>query len=187
MAPILFALFVIVPIIEIALFIQVGGWIGVWPTIGLVILTAMAGTSLLRAQGLSTMRRAQESMNQGQLPMREVFDGACLLVAGVLLLTPGFMTDAMGLALFVPAVRSGLLAVAAKAVKDGRIHVQSGFQSQRPEGFGSDGFRHGGFGSGPSSTGPTDLEGEYREVNPTDGSSSPSDRADDPPRHLDHR
>lgn len=185
MAPVLFALFVVVPIIEIALFIQVGGLIGVWPTIALVILTAIAGTTLLRAQGLSTMRRAQESMNQGQMPIREVFDGACLLIAGVLLLTPGFMTDALGLSLFVPAVRSALLALGAKAVKDGKIHVQGvycggGVPPHEPGGFGA-----GGPGPGPGRRpggGPADLEGEYREVDPTE---SPSGDGPDDSRRLD--
>jgi UPF0716 protein FxsA len=100
--------FIGVPIIEIAVFIEVGERIGLWSTLAIVVLTAIAGTTLLRLQGLSTLRRAQEAMARNQLPLKEVFDGLCLLVAGALLLTPGFVTDAMGALLFIPAVRAGL-------------------------------------------------------------------------------
>jgi len=199
MAPVLFALFVIVPIVEIALFIQVGGLIGVWPTIALVFLTAVAGTTLLRAQGLSTLRRAQASLDQGQLPMREVFDGACLLVAGVLLLTPGFMTDALGLSLFLPPVRSAILGGVARAVKSGRIKVHA-TQRGGAGGFGEDfhgggfrphgpgGFGPGGFGPGGRPGGPADLEGEYREVSPDDAAERPAgDDAADGARRLDRK
>lgn len=107
-ALILFALFVGVPIIEIGLFIQVGGFIGLWPTLLIVIGTAIAGTALLRAQGFGVMARAQEALNRGEVPVDQAIHGVFLLVAGLLLLTPGFMTDAMGFALFVPPVRLAL-------------------------------------------------------------------------------
>ena len=94
-----------VPILEVAVFIKVGEGVGVGPTIAAVIATALAGTALLRHQGLATLRRAQESLQMGRFPVSEVFDGLCLLVAGALLLTPGFVTDAVGLMLFVPAFR----------------------------------------------------------------------------------
>lgn len=94
-----------VPILEIAVFIQAGKWIGLWPTVGIVILTAVAGTALLRIQGLSTIARARESLEAGQLPVAEVFDGLCLLIGGALLLTPGFITDALGFLLLIPTVR----------------------------------------------------------------------------------
>ena len=105
MAIVLLAAFIAVPVIEIALFIEVGGWIGLWPTIAIVVVTAFAGTTLLRIQGLAVLQRAQESAARNELPMQEVFDGLCLLVAGVLLLTPGFFTDALGFTLFVPVLR----------------------------------------------------------------------------------
>ncbi|MBT3305144.1 MAG: FxsA family protein [Alphaproteobacteria bacterium] len=106
MGAIIFAAFVGVPIIEITLFIEVGGRIGLGPTVGVVILTAMAGTALLRHQGLATLKKAQASLQQNLFPMDEVFDGLCLVVAGALLLTPGFFTDAIGLSLFVPPFRA---------------------------------------------------------------------------------
>ena len=94
MALVLLAAFIAVPVIEIALFIEIGGWIGLWSTIGVVILTAFAGTTLLRLQGLTVLQRVQESAARNEIPVEEVFTGLCLLVAGVLLLTPGFFTDA---------------------------------------------------------------------------------------------
>jgi len=100
--------FIGIPIIEIALFIQVGGFIGLWPTIILVIFTAIVGTSLLRYQGLSTLRRFQSTMQSGQMPLGPVFDGLCLVLAGAFLLTPGFFTDGIGFLLFVPPVRRAL-------------------------------------------------------------------------------
>ncbi len=102
---VILALFIGIPLIEIYLFIAFGGWIGVWPTIGLVILTALVGTTLLRQQGLATLARAQAETEANRLPVRELFDGVCLLFGGVLLLTPGFMTDALGLALLLPQLR----------------------------------------------------------------------------------
>jgi len=102
---VILALFIGIPLIEIYLFIAFGGWIGVWPTIGLVILTALVGTTLLRQQGLATLARAQAETEANRLPVRELFDGVCLLFGGMLLLTPGFLTDAFGLALLLPQLR----------------------------------------------------------------------------------
>lgn len=100
------ALFIGIPLIEIYLFIQVGGLIGVWPTIALVILTAVIGTAMLRQQGLATLARAQAELQEDRLPMREIFNGFCLLAGGMLLLTPGFLTDALGFALLLPPARA---------------------------------------------------------------------------------
>lgn len=107
--PLLVFLFLAVPLLEIYLFIQVGGWIGVWPTIGLVVLTAIVGTFLLRWQGLVTLARVRRSVDAGQIPAREMLEGVFLVFGGALLLTPGFFTDAVGLACLLPAAR-GLMA-----------------------------------------------------------------------------
>jgi len=104
----LLIIFIGVPLIEIALFIQIGGIIGVWATIAIVILTAMAGSVLLRIQGLSALAHFQDSVARGEAPIASVFDGFCLLAAGMLLLTPGFFTDILGFLLFTPALRRGL-------------------------------------------------------------------------------
>lgn len=108
MGLVILLVFILVPLVEIGVFIEVGGWIGLWPTLGLILLTAALGSWQLRAQGLSTLARARQQMDAGEMPARELFDGLCLIIAGALLLTPGFVTDAVGLALFVPAFR-GLL------------------------------------------------------------------------------
>jgi UPF0716 protein FxsA len=106
----LFILFVAVPIIEIALFIQVGGWLGLWPTLAIVVLTAFAGAVLVRTQGVETVRRLKRTLAEGRDPLGPIAHGALILVAGVLLLTPGFFTDAVALALLVPPVRAALIA-----------------------------------------------------------------------------
>ena len=132
----LFALFLVVPLIEIALFIQVGGLIGLWPTIGIVILTAFAGTALVRAQGVETLRRLQLSLAEGRDPMGPIAHGALILVAGVLLLTPGFFTDAVGLALMVPAFRKAAIRWGASRVTvaaAGRMRARGSATPRRPE------------------------------------------------------
>ena len=103
---IILLLFIGTPIVEIAVFIGVGGEIGVWWTLLLIVATAVAGTTILRRQGLATLRRARESVARNEFPVNEVFDGACLLVAGLLLLTPGFVTDFVGALLLIPPFRA---------------------------------------------------------------------------------
>jgi UPF0716 protein FxsA len=157
MAIVLLSVFIAVPIIEIALFIEIGGWIGLWPTIAIVIVTAFAGTALLRIQGLAVLKRAQKSAERNELPMQEVFDGLCLLVAGVLLLTPGFFTDALGFMLFVPRFRN----LAGNGIwrwlmRNGHIHM-GGFDT-----------RHGSEPSGQGGPGPGGgrvINGDFEEVN----------------------
>ena len=98
-------LLLIVPILEISLFIVVGGEIGAFWTIGLVLFTAILGSILLRIEGFRTFAQIRAKMDAGQLPGEELAKGAMILVAGVLLLTPGFLTDSIGFALFLPFVR----------------------------------------------------------------------------------
>ena len=126
MAIVLLLAFVITPIVEIAVFIEIGGAIGLWPTLAIVVITAMAGTALLRAQGLATFAQAQQSLARGEFPLRQVFDGACLLVAGALLLTPGFVTDGIGMALFLPPVRNLL---GRWVLARGRFRVDAGMDA----------------------------------------------------------
>ena len=105
----LFLIFVLVPLIEIGLFIQVGGLIGLWPTLLVVVVTAVAGTSLMRAQGLATLAELQSQLNEGRNPTGTIAHGALILVAGVLLLTPGFFTDMVGFLLLLPPVREAVI------------------------------------------------------------------------------
>ena len=124
---------IIIPIVEISVFIKAGDLVGLWPTIGLVILTAIVGSTLLRQQGLNTLTRVRESMSVGKLPVNELFEGLCLLIAGAFLLTPGFITDGFGLLLFLPIFRSGLRSLIARRLKAGgkfNIHMNSEFDQQ---------------------------------------------------------
>lgn len=111
----LILIFVGVPILEIAVFIQAGNLIGLWPTLAAVVLTAVAGAALLRAQGLAALRRARRQLDRGEMPIAEVVTGVCLLIGGALLLTPGFVTDTVGFLLLIPPVRNvvGRWAIAA--------------------------------------------------------------------------
>lgn len=93
------------PLAEIATFVVVGSRIGVAATLGLVLATAIAGSILLRIQGFGAVRRIQEIVNEGGVPGRELVHGVMILIAGLLLLTPGFITDTLGFLLFVPALR----------------------------------------------------------------------------------
>ena len=102
-------IFMLIPIVEMWILIEVGGWIGALPTIALVVLTATIGLSLLKQQGLSTVMRARRNMDEGAIPASELVSGVMIAVGGALLLTPGFVTDALGLALFIPQTRQWLL------------------------------------------------------------------------------
>ncbi|HEX7027819.1 MAG TPA: FxsA family protein [Gammaproteobacteria bacterium] len=106
----LFAAFLIVPLIEIYLLLAVGSYLGVLPTVALIIFTAVLGVVLIRIQGLLTLFRIQEKVRRGEPPAGELLTGAALLLAGALLLTPGFFTDTLGFLLLVPAVRRRLFA-----------------------------------------------------------------------------
>ena len=101
----LFLAFTLIPVIEIYLFIKIGGSISALNTVILVILTAFAGAYLARMQGLQTMFKVQASLQQGIIPREELIDALLILVAGIVLLTPGFMTDAIGLLLLYPSTR----------------------------------------------------------------------------------
>jgi UPF0716 protein FxsA len=102
----LFLLFVLVPVAEIYLLVTVGGAIGAFPTVALVILTALAGAHLARMQGMSTMLRIRENLDQGFMPAEELLDGVLIFLAGMVLLTPGFLTDIAGLLILLPATRN---------------------------------------------------------------------------------
>jgi UPF0716 protein FxsA len=121
----LFLLFIIIPIIEIALLIQVSDVIGGFATIALVIVTAILGAKMVRQQGVSALQNVQLQMAQGQMPAKELFTGICVVIAGVLLLTPGIMTDVFGLLLLTPAIRSKL---AAGLASQATVRMSAGMQ-----------------------------------------------------------
>ena len=101
----LFLLFAVLPIVEIAILINVGEQIGGWYTVAIVILTAFAGAHLVRQQGISTLMQAQQKMQAGTMPGQEMAEGLLLVIAGVLLVTPGFITDGIGFLLSLPVTR----------------------------------------------------------------------------------
>jgi UPF0716 protein FxsA len=101
----LFLAFTLVPFIEIYLLIKIGGQVGAFNTILIVILTGLLGASLARLEGIKTMTKVRDSLNRGDLPAEEMLDAMLIFVAGVVLLTPGFITDLTGLALLVPKLR----------------------------------------------------------------------------------
>lgn len=98
-------LFFLTPIIEMYLLIEVAGYIDAWPTIGLVMLTAVVGVALLKRQGIATLTRGIQRAQQGQMPATEMAEGILLAVAGALLITPGFVTDFVGFTLLFPPSR----------------------------------------------------------------------------------
>ncbi len=149
---ILFLLFLGIPILEIYLLIQVGESIGALPTIFMVVFTAVLGVALLRWQGLVTLSKVQAAMARGELPAMAMIEGMFLLVAGALLLTPGFFTDGIGFALLVPPIRQFL---AQSLLLRGMFKAGGNFRSG--------GFSKGSTYEGESTekSNPKIIEGEY--------------------------
>lgn len=145
--------FIIVPIIEIAVFVQLGNEIGLWNTVILIILTAIIGAWLLKSQGIATLQRAQDSIQKQVFPIAEVFDGLCLAIAGVLLLTPGFVTDTAGFLLFLPQIRTIL-----------RKHIWIRLTKSQGDRVWANPDKPT---SSPSDT-PNTIDGDFREVQPED-------------------
>lgn len=137
-------LLLLTPLLEIWLLIHVGSYLGAGPTVALVVLTAVAGVAVIRRVGLSTLTRANQRIRAGEVPAQEMGEGLVLVIAGVLLILPGFATDAVGLACLIPPVRRRLLAP--------WLRIQRRTYTGRSE---------SGSGPGSSRTGTT-LEGEYR-------------------------
>ncbi len=119
--------FIAVPMIEIALFIQVGGVVGIWWTLLIVLATAIAGSYLVRSQGLREIANLQRSFSELRDPTEPLANGAMILFAGALLLTPGFFTDIVGLSLLVPGIRK-----AAYLWARSRIKVKSFTMGEQP-------------------------------------------------------
>lgn len=101
-------LFIVVPLVELFVFLQVGDMVGILNTLLICVATAILGGFLVKQQGIATLMGARGDMARGQMPLGALFDGFCIVIAGALLLTPGFVTDMVGFALLVPAVRRHL-------------------------------------------------------------------------------
>ncbi len=121
----LLLLFILVPAVELILLIKLGGIIGLFPTVGIIVLTGFLGAALTRMQGLAVLRRMQQEMAAGQMPAGSIMDGVIILIAGALLLTPGFLTDIVGFSCLIPGVRSVIKRFAQarveRAVREGKV------------------------------------------------------------------
>lgn len=164
----LFLAFLLVPIIEIALFIQVGGLIGLWPTLAIVVLTAVLGTTMVRTQGRMAMGQLQRAFADLDDPTEPLANGAMILLSGVLLLTPGFFTDAVGFALLIPGIRAAVFGFLKSRVSITQFQMGTGFQqgaSRDP--FGQDDI----------------IDGEFTEVRPRSKPAQPSKWVEGPHQH----
>ncbi len=148
----LLLLFVLVPLVELALLVRLGQWLGLWPTLGLVLLTGTVGAALARSQGARALARIQAEVAAGRLPGDSMLDGMGVLVGGLLLLTPGVLTDIVGFALLLPAGRGWLRARVKRWLER---RVASGDLRVAVFGAGSGGFPFAGPG-GPGRPGVPD-------------------------------
>ena len=170
---ILLILFVVIPILEIAAFIQVGSLIGLLPTLGGILLTAVIGAFLVRQQGLQTLREAQQASAQGDLPVGPLFHGLFILMAGLLLLTPGFVTDTVGFLLLVPPLRRVIGAKIWEGLKD-KVEVHA------------HGRRYGGQSGGHQAPGAGPII-DADAVDVTEETAEPSkNRSDSPWKTINH-
>ena len=123
----LFLLFTGVPLLELALLIKLGGLMGLWPTIGLVVATGVVGASLARLEGFRVLTIIQNELRAGRVPAGQVIDGLLILIGGILLLTPGFLTDLLGIMLLIPwnrnLIKRWLVQQLARRVQQGQARV----------------------------------------------------------------
>jgi UPF0716 protein FxsA len=174
----LFIAFLMVPLIEIGLFIQVGDAIGLWPTLGIVVLTAILGTSLVRSQGRLALGQMRNSFQTLSDPAEPLAHGAMILFAGALLLTPGFFTDAIGFALLVPPVRMAVYRYLRKKVTVAQFQMGPGTMQGRQYPGGQHPDQHpdrypGGQGQGHAGRGDI-IDGDFEEVTPKRSAAKPS-------------
>lgn len=145
-------LFLVTPAVELALLLKVGQLIGFWETVGIIVLTGVAGSYLAKREGLSAWQRLNKSLAQGGLPGTELLDGVIILVAGALLITPGVLTDVVGFMGLIPPSRALIRKLVMRRVKkkmeDGSLNMQFGFFGGFPSG-GPDGPGPGGPGGHP--------------------------------------
>ncbi|WP_108260011.1 FxsA family protein [Mangrovicoccus ximenensis] len=157
--------FIAVPLIEIGLFIQVGGLIGLWPTLAIVLLTAMIGHAMMRKQGGQVLQKLQRAMAGDGNPAEHMVHGAMILFAGALLLTPGFFTDATGFLLLIPQVRMAAFDWARRNVKMQGVYMNMGGSGM---GGGPAGHRRGPQRSDT-------IDGEFTEIDPDELPPRPGD------------
>ena len=151
MALVLFLLFLVLPFVEIVLIIQIGSTIGVGPTLAIMVLSAVLGSWLCKREGLGVLRRLNESLDEGRIPTTELADGALILLAGALMVTPGFITDVTGLLLLIPPTRA---LVRTAVVARFRHRIERSGAGAGPAGFTFIRMGGGAPGAGPFGPGP---------------------------------
>lgn len=176
MLPLLLILFIVLPIAELWLIIQIGGAIGILPTLALLIVDSLVGAALARSQSRVAWQRFNLALAEGRVPGREVFDGAMIIVGGALLLTPGFLTDVFGLIFLIPPTRALVRAFLTRAIaKRGAVAFRvASFGRARQPGSGSPFPRPGGRGY--------DYEGSASEVTEPDPEIEPTKDPREEPR-----
>lgn len=165
--PIFATLFLVIPILEIYFLIKVSDIIDVFPTIILVILTAVIGAGLLRQQGISTLARLQQNMGQGKIPAQELIEGVLLAVGGALLMTPGFITDTIGFLCLIPFSRTFIAQAIMKRSAD---KLKAGVNAQMG------GFTYSSYEEHQTQSNPDIVEGEFTEVEENPPIISPIDK-----------
>jgi len=176
--PVLFLLillFIVLPIAELYVIIQVGGAIGVWPTIALLLLDSFLGAVLLRSQGRSAWRRFQEALGSGRVPAKEVYNGAAIIFGAALLMSPGFITDIAGFLLLIPPTRAALRRLLlGLARRVGPARTAFFIYDRRPSGWRGEGAGAAAGASDRAQAPPRapsrgyDFDGSAREI-PVDG------------------
>lgn len=158
----LFLIFAVFTIVEIAVLVKVGEMIGGWNTIALVLLTAFIGSYFVKREGLHNLQMAQEKMQRNELPGNEIVQGLMLVVAGILMVTPGFVTDILGILLVLPGTRHYVTSHVSKHLK-ARVVTSGGF-GQGPFGPQGNPFNQGASQQGPHHDGNGDVyEGQYTD------------------------
>ena len=139
----LLALFLLTPVLELALLIQLGELIGFWPTVGIIALTGVSGTYLAKREGLTVFKRFNERLRGGSLPGKELIDGVIILVSAALLITPGVLTDVVGFIGLIPPTRAAIRRAVERrlkrAVEKGSVHISLGGFGTHAAGFEGDG------------------------------------------------
>ena len=125
----LFLIFTSVSLLEIFVLVKVGSFLGAWPTVLLVVLSALVGSALVRSQGLQLIQQLQQRMAAGEMPGQQLIEGIMLIITGVLLVTPGFVTDFCGLLLLVPRIRASLAKIIMANIKLSPQAGMGGFSS----------------------------------------------------------
>ncbi|GHD98266.1 exlusion protein FxsA [Defluviimonas sp. 20V17] len=161
----LFALFLAVPLIEIALFIEVGGWLTLWPTLAIVLGSAVLGTWLVRQQGARALADLRRSMSELTDPTEPLAHGALILLAGALLITPGFLTDTIGILLLIPPVRRWVMRWIGRHSRVQRVTMGATYRTQDPR---------------PDNTGGPVIDGDFTEI---DASKKPTHQPSGWTRH----